>query len=50
MSGNNSVSTSIIGPPMIGKAESQVEVEKLRAQLRDQTVHSSLRMADSTCL
>mmetsp|Transcript_4364 Transcript_4364/g.6670 ORF Transcript_4364/g.6670 Transcript_4364/m.6670 type:complete len:186 (-) Transcript_4364:115-672(-) len=49
--GNNSVSsTPIVGPPMVRKAESQVEVERLRAQLHDQAVHSSLRMADSTFL
>jgi len=48
--GKNSVSTPIVGPPMIRKAESQVEVETLRPQLHDQAVHSSLRMADSTCL
>ena len=32
------------------KAESEVEVERLRAQLHQQAVHSSLRMADSTFL
>jgi len=49
--GNNSVSsTPIVGPPMVRKAESEVEVERLRAQLHDQAVHSSLRMADSTFL
>jgi len=49
-SANISVSTPIMGPPMIRKAESEVEVERLRAQLHEQAVHSSLRMADSTFL
>ena len=47
---NVSVNTPITGPPMIRRAESEVEVERLRAQLHEQAVHSSLRMADSTFL
>jgi len=35
---------------MIRKAESQVEVERLGAQLHDQAFHSSLRMVDSNFL
>jgi hypothetical protein len=47
ITGNSNISDAI-SPSK--KAESEVEVERLRAQLHQQAVHSSLRMADSTFL